>query len=226
LRNVLVVGDLHLPFEKKGYLEFCKRIHKECKCTEVVMIGDLVDNHAISYHEHDPDGWSPVEEMAEADKKLKKWFKAFPKVKLCRGNHDVLVDRKGKTVGLPQRCFAAFRDIWNLPEEWVDDFQFIIGGVLYTHGTRCGKNAHLATAQDNAMSTVIGHSHAYAGVQYWANERDLMFGVNCGCGIDRHSYAMSYGKKFPSKPIISCAVISYSRHGINPTIFTMPIGGK
>jgi hypothetical protein len=111
--------------------------------------------------------------------------------------------------------------MWKLPDGWVDDFQFIIDGVLYTHGTRCGKNAHLLTAQDNAMSTVMGHSHSWAGVAYWANERNLMFGMNVGSGVDRHSYAMDYGKAFATKPIISCGVVSYSKKGVNPTIYTM-----
>lgn len=30
--------------------------------------------------------------------------------------------------------------------------------------------------------------------------------MQVGCGIDRNSYAMAYGKNFP-KPFISCAVV-------------------
>jgi len=113
--NVLVIGDTHLPFESKHYLDFLVETHKKYHCKKVVHIGDLVDNNSISYHEHNPDGWSPCNEMKETDDHLVDWFKAFPKLKLCRGNHDRLVDRKAKTVGLPSRCFAPFRDIWSLP---------------------------------------------------------------------------------------------------------------
>src|SRR3990167_4579601 len=105
IKNVLVIADTHIPFEKKGYLDFCRRIHKAYKCVRIIHIGDLVDNNAISYHEQDPDGWSPEDEMKESDKHLEEWFKAFPQVSLCLGNHDRLPDRKGKTVGLPRRCF-------------------------------------------------------------------------------------------------------------------------
>ena len=48
---VLVIGDLHLPFVKDGYLEFCIWVYKKYNCTEVVFIGDILDNHASSYHE-------------------------------------------------------------------------------------------------------------------------------------------------------------------------------
>lgn len=222
MKNVLVIGDTHLPFCHKKYLSFCKRLYKELDCDEVVHIGDLVDNHAISYHEHDPNGWSPEHEMQQVDRVLKDWFKAFPVVKLCLGNHDRLPDRKGKTVGLPRRCFRSFRDMWQLPNGWTDDFQFIIGDVLYTHGTGySGKYAHIQAAFDNRMSTVIGHSHSVAGVEYIANEREKIFGMNVGCGIDVKSYAFEYGKGFRRKPILSAGVVSYTSRGTNATVYTM-----
>jgi predicted phosphodiesterase len=222
-KSVLVIGDTHEPFTHPSYLDFCKRIYRELKCTEVVHIGDIVDNHAISYHEHDPDGWSPEHEMKEADKKLQRWFKAFPKVMLCTGNHN-LVDRKGKTVGLPKRCFRPFRDMWNLPDGWKDDFSFIIDGVKYTHGTGyAGRLAHLQCAIDNRMSAVIGHLHSTAGIEYSANERDCIFGMNVGCGIDKKAYAFDYGRDFKLKPIISCGVVEYTRWGANPRLFKMDL---
>ena len=58
--------------------DFCLDIKRRVKCEQVVHIGDLCDNHAISYHEHDPNGRSPIDEMREADKHLKEWLKAFP----------------------------------------------------------------------------------------------------------------------------------------------------
>ena len=220
--NTLVIADLHCPFEHKDYLAFCKRIHKQLNCNRVVMIGDLVDNHSISYHEHDPDGWSPYHEMKETDKHLAPWFKSFPKLSLCRGNHDALVDRKGKTVGLPKRAFREFRDIWNLPDGWADDFEFVFNKVKYTHGTGyAGKYAHIQAAVDNRMSTVIGHLHSVAGVEYMANNYDLIFGMCVGCGIDKKKYAFAYGKDFRRKPVLGCGVVSYTKHGTNATFFPM-----
>jgi predicted phosphodiesterase len=219
--SVLIIGDTHFPFVKKGYLDFCLDIKRRVKCEQVVHIGDLCDNHAISYHEHDPNGRSPIDEMTEADKHLKEWFKAFPSLFLCKANHD-LVDRKARTEGLPDRLFKPFRDIWKLPRGWKNEFAFEIDNVRYQHGTGySGDNAHLKAAYNNRQSSVIGHTHANAGVGYIANEKDCIFGMNVGCGIDKDTYAMNYGRDFKKKPIISCGVVT--DHGQYCQIFTMPI---
>ena len=224
MNRVLVIGDCHIPFERFDYLEFCQRIYKEFDCNVVVHVGDLVDNHAISYHEHDPDGSSPADEMERADKALKEWFKVFPKVLLCKGNHDRMVDRKAKTVGLPSRAFRAFREIWNLPRGWKDDFRHEIDGVQYLHGEGySGDLAHLKAAYDNRMPTVIGHLHSVCGIDYSANERDCIWGMSVGCGVDRDSYAMAYGKTHKRKPILACGLVEYTKHGANPRLFTMDL---
>lgn len=222
MNNTLVIADTHIPFEHRHYLSFCKRIYRDLKCSEVVHIGDLVDNNSISYHENDPNGWSPEDEMKEADKHLKEWFKAFPKLHITWGNHDHLVDRKGRTIGLPKRCFRSFRDMWNLPDGWKDGYEFILDNVLYTHGIGySGANGHIQAAFDNRMSTVIGHLHAHAGVEYIANSKDLIFGMNVGCGIDAKKYAFSYGRGFRRKPIVSCGVVSHTKFGINAAVYPM-----
>lgn len=207
--TILVIGDTHLPFELENYLEFCLEIYNRCKCKTVVHIGDLVDNHSISYHEHNPDGKSPKDELIEAKEHLKHWFKAFPRLFLCRGNHDSLVDRKGKTVGLPEEVFKPYREIWDLPKSWRDDWDFELNGVRFQHGTGySGKYGHIQAAYDNRQSTVIGHTHSSLGGEYIANYKDRIFGMNVGCGIDRKKYAFTYGRDFRFKPIIGCGIVS------------------
>ena len=220
--NTLIISDTHIPFCHPDYLTFCKRIHKHFKCSRVVHIGDLVDNHAISYHDHDPDGWSPEDEMKVADAHLKAWFKAFPSVYLCLGNHDRLPDRKGKTVGLPSRCFRTFKQMWNLPLGWQTAFEWEFDDVLYKHGTGfSGKYPHMSAAIDARQHCVIGHLHAVSGVEYIANSKQVMLGMSVGCGVHRKTYAFNYGKDFRRKPIVSCGVISVTPYGVNGTVYPM-----
>ena len=58
-RNVLVVGDLHEPFCKDGYLEFCQEQYDTWNCNQVIYIGDIIDNHYTSFHEIDIEAIAP-----------------------------------------------------------------------------------------------------------------------------------------------------------------------
>lgn len=147
--------------------------------------------------------------MREADEHLKRWFGAFPELYLCRGNHDRLVSRKGKTFGLPDRVLKTFREMWEFPQGWKDDYSWEFYGVRFTHGTGLsGEKAHIRAAMMNRQSCVIGHVHSTLATNYLVSERDRIFAVNCGCGIDRHSYAFEYGKEILNKPALGCAVVT------------------
>ena len=214
--NVLVIGDTHIPFEREGYLEHCQRVRDKYDCQTIVHVGDEVDNHAISYHEHDPDGYSAGHEILVAYARLQKWIKVFPEMYICEGNHTLLPLRKAKTAGLPRAYIKTYNELWDAPESWHWQYQWEIDEVIYTHGMGSGgANGHRARAEKNRQSTVIGHVHSYAGAAYLASNKDLIFGMNVGCGIDIKTYGMEYGKDFATRPTISCGVVlDYGRIAI------------
>lgn len=205
--NILVIGDLHEPFSLKGYLEHCKKMQIKYRCGIVMFMGDIVDNHSISYHEHDPDLWSPIQEMEKADKKLSEWFEAFPKAYVVWGNHDRLPSRKGKTAGLPKRCFKSFREMWKFPDGWIDGPRFIIHNVLFKHVGKSGTNGPLATAIVNRINVCIGHTHSVGVIGWNVSVKDRIFGMNPGCGVNYKHMAFAYGKDIDNKPFIGCGVI-------------------
>ena len=84
--NVLVIGDLHEPFCLDTYLEFCIDKYYEYKCTEVVFIGDIIDNHYSSYHESSADGMGGLAELELAIKRIARWRNAFPMATVIIGN--------------------------------------------------------------------------------------------------------------------------------------------
>lgn len=218
--NVLVIGDTHEPFTKEGYLAFCRKIQEEYDCGTVVHIGDLVDNHAVSYHEKDPDGLSAGREFSEALARCKRWYYTFPNVKICIGNHDALPFRKAFTAGLPKTWLKSYQELLQSPSTWEWNFKHIINGIIFQHGTGLsGEMAAINTARENRQSTVIGHLHTVCNTRYLASYKDLIFGVTVGCGIDHEKYAFAYGKENSRKPVIACAVIV---NGI-PINIPMPI---
>jgi len=214
--NVLVIGDTHEPFCKDGYLEHCLKVQKDYNCGTVVHIGDLIDNHCISYHEHDPDGKSPGDEYILALNNCEKWFKAFPDVLICIGNHDRLPFRKAYTAGLPKNWLKSYQEMFKSPKGWKWDFVHKVNGVIYQHGTgMSGEMASINAARENRQSTVIGHLHTVCNTRFLASHKDLIFGMSVGCGIDHTKYAFAYGKENTRKPVLSCGVVLNGKLPIN-----------
>lgn len=216
-----IVGDVHLPFAHPGYRAFCQDTFKKYHVDEVVMIGDVVDMHALSFHDHDPNGMSAEDEAAKAACGVKQWYKAFPDAKVCIGNHDARQFRAAQKAGIPDRYIRTYADVWQTPK-WKWDLEHNIEGVLYEHGTgSSGKDGAFNRAIAQRTSVVIGHIHSYAGIKYHANPTSRIFGLNVGCGIDIGTYAFDYGKMFPVRPILGCGIVVDGDLGF---FVPMPIG--
>lgn len=202
IRNVLVIGDPHIPFIKEGYLQFCKSIYEKYNCSKVIIIGDLLDNHAGSFHESDPDGMSAGDELSVSEKMIYEMYAMFPNALVCLGNHDLIPDRKAFSAGISKKWIKRIDEILNLPN-WTFAEEFVIDGVLYTHGT--GRKARQRCIQE-FTSIVQGHYHSDTYYETFVSEHKLLFALQVGCGIDRRSYAMAYGKHF-KKPQLNCGVV-------------------
>ncbi len=199
---VLVIPDLHSPFIKKGFLDFCKDISYKYGCNRTVFIGDLLDNHYSSFHESDPDGLSAGDELDVAIDKLNLYIDAFPHAKVCLGNHDNIPNRKAFTGGLSKRWIRSIEEIidapgWEFAEEWH------IEGVLYTHGT--ARKARFR-AKDELINIVQGHYHSESYIEYYVGLYRKIFAMQVGSGIDRRSYGMAYGRHF-KKVHLNCGVV-------------------
>lgn len=207
MARVLAIGDTHCPFMEKNYPEFLERIRDTHHCDTVVHIGDEVDNHALSFHTDETDALGATCEGAAAQRQLNDLYQRFPLVKVCLGNHSRLPERRAKEARIPKRWLKDYGEAWNSPPGWKWDNRWYIDGVMYTHGTMSGKTAHALLAERSRCSAVQGHTHSYGGVQYLASDHDLIFGMNCGCGIDCSAYAFRYGRDFANRPTLGCGVV-------------------
>ena len=193
--RVLVIGDLHEPFCLEGYLEFCKKQYDIHNCNKVVFIGDIIDNHYSSYHESSADGLGGKYELEQAVKKLRRWYKAFPKADVTLGNHDRIIIRKAQTSNIPSKQIKEYKEVLETPKwNFVTDVYY--DGVRYVHGDKSGK-PRMATKRD-MVSTVSGHYHTDMYCEWLFGKTRAIFALAVGCGIDSKSYAMGYmqgGKK-------------------------------
>jgi hypothetical protein len=207
-RPTLLVGDLHAPFMHRDAVRFLAAVKRQYRPAEVVFLGDVADQHALSRFVRDPSGLSAGHELKRARRQLAPLYDLFPEVKVCWGNHDRRIYDRAAEAGIPEETIRGMREILSHPDgwQWADEWE--VGGVVCEHGTGfSGKDAHLKAAAANMQPTAIGHIHAHAGVGFVGNRRHLFWGFNVGCLIDHKAYAFAYAKRSPAKPIIGVGLV-------------------
>lgn len=206
--TVLSIPDIHFPAHHPDTFSFLKAVKKKFKPDEVVCLGDEIDAAGLGDWDHDPDAPSPGDELRKAVKLMHELYDIFPTVKVCISNHTDRIYRKPFKAGIPKNLIKSYAEILEAPKGWQWAESWEVDGILYEHGEGfSGKDGALKAAQANMQSTVIGHLHAHAGIQYYANARHLIWGFNAGCLIDRANPAFNYGKHIKAKPIIGVGLI-------------------
>jgi len=202
-----IIGDTHEPVSHPGYLQFCQDIFDAWDCDVFVHIGDLADSQAISFHANNPMCPGPNDEVELTQIAVDKWHEAFPKMRVCIGNHDERVIRLAESVQIPSRFIRNHAEVWNTPD-WEYEHDFILDDTYYFHGTgNGGIHPSWNVAGKMLMPVVMGHIHSAAGINWRANPLRRIFGVDVGCGIDVRAYQFAYGRHIKRRPILSCAVV-------------------
>jgi len=205
--RVLVIGDIHLPYEHPEYLEFCKSIYHKHNCNLVVLTGDVVDAHATSRHPVIPDAYGAGDELQYSIDKLKFWHDAFPYAKVCIGNHDARMNRAASDAKIPVKWIKEYKEVLEVPT-WEFADEFIFDDIIYLHGMgTSGMSAAIKRALYAGKSVCMGHLHSESSVIYQRTSGRNIFGMIVGCGVDMKSYAMMYAKNNPKQSILSCGVI-------------------
>lgn len=207
--RVLVIGDIHEPFVRTGYLEYCLKIQAAYNCNRTVFIGDVIDNHYSSYHETDPDGMGGGQELERAIEGVRKWRDAFPVADVIIGNHDRLVMRKAFSSSVPRAWIKSYNEVLGTNWNWTE--RIVIDGVQYVHGE--GGTAR-NKAKSDMMSTVQGHIHTQAYTEWLVGRNFKVFGMQVGCGVDAESYAAAYARAF-KRQAIGCGVVIGGHTAIN-----------
>lgn len=206
--TILVIPDLHAPFQHPQALNFLSEVQRKYKPGHIICIGDEIDSHALSHWDHDPDGYSAGHEFQEAVKFLHQLYKIFPSVKCCTSNHTARYFKRAFKAGIPAAFLRSYSEVLEAPKDWQWADNWEINGILFEHGEGfSGQNAALNAMKGNMQSTVIGHVHSYAGVQYYNTPKQTLFGMNVGCLLNNEAYSFKYGRHFKVKPALGCGII-------------------
>lgn len=222
-KKILVISDMHLPYQHKDAIKFLAEIKKEFKPDTVISIGDLLDGHALSFHDSNPDLFSAGHELKKAKEYVRQLEDLFPKLVEVDSNHSSLIYRRALKHGLPREYLKDYGDFLETKKwQWVDDLT-----LTMSNGQRCffthGRSADiLKVSQTMGMSAVQGHYHTKFLISWWANPDNLFFSMNVGCMINQKSLAFAYAKNFKTRFIIGCGIII---NGI-PRLLPMVLNAK
>lgn len=207
MARVLAIGDIHAPVCHPGYLPFCRDLVTKHKIDTIVFIGDVVDWHGVSFHARHPEAPGPKDEYELAYECIQEWKRAFPRAKVCIGNHDERLIRLAETVNIPSKFLRDYTEIWGTPT-WKWDYDHIIDDVYYFHGVGTGGIYPAPTSMRKMlMSVVQGHIHSAAGIKWAASPMRRIFGMDTGCGIDDKAIAFAYGRHQKVRSMIGAGVI-------------------
>lgn len=221
-KSVLVISDTHFPYQHPDAIRFLAAIKNRYSPERVVHIGDEVDFHAMSFHDHDPDLASPGQELANARLAIRRLVNLFPIVDVLESNHGSLVYRRAKAFGLPNMAIRSYREVLEAPEGWKWHSELVLklsdGSLcLLAHGKT--KNA-LTWGRSVAMHTVNGHFHEDFSIQYWKSPRGLFWSMVVSCLIDDKGLAFAYNKLHVKRPILGVGLILNGHPVLVPMLLT------
>ena len=223
-KSILVISDLHAPYNHRDALLFLSKIKDKFKPDLIINVGDELDNHAISFHDTDPDLMSAGAELKQARAFLHKLNELFPEMYIANSNHTSLNYRRSKKYGMSKELILPYRDLifgerkndsvirpnnrgagWH----WADSFIVRASDGSYfkvKHGDG-SLNDNTAEINANRISVVRGHYHSNFDITYSASEFDLLWCMTTGWLGDDDSLAFAYNKKQAKRPINGCGVI-------------------
>lgn len=205
--RVLVIPDLHCPFQHPDAWRFLRAVIRRYRPTRAVCLGDELDLHALSEHDHDPDGMSAGDELEKGigPQGLRPLMDLIPDLDLCISNHTSRGYRKAKKHGIPSAFIRDYREVLKSPPGWRWHDRVEVDGVNHEHGEGVsGYLGALKRALSRMQPTWIGHLHTNGGILWAANSLHLIFAGNAGwLGWDP-AYAFAYAKHFPAKPTVGC----------------------
>lgn len=218
--RILFISDLHIPYHHPDSFDFLRYLKDKYKPTRVICLGDELDKHSLSYHDSDPDLYSAGHELEVSIAFIQELEEIFPKMDILESNHGSLVWRKAKTNGIPKHYIKSYNDVLGVGKDWRWHFDMTLD---LPDGTQCyvhhGKASDvLKLSQQMGMSAVQGHYHTDLGARFWANPNGLYFGMQCGCLIDRESYAFAYSNVNIKKQLIGTGLIIDSLPVIEPMV--------
>ena len=204
--KVMVVSDIHLPFQDNDAVEIMKSYAKDYKPNHFVINGDLLDFYNLSDFDKHPDRkYSVMQEIVDGRNFLKDMRKTVGKhcqMYMTEGNHDARLQRYlVKNPELADFPELKLPNLLRLKEQGIkysgvstdywskDTGHFKFGDMVVLHGDNrfngASTSAYSGYSAKNTMfklqtSVTMGHIHRLAMVHH-RTPHGQMIGLEQGC---------------------------------------------
>ena len=207
--RILFISDLHIPFHHEDSFDFLRHLKQKYNPTRVICLGDELDKNSLSYHEKNPDLYSPGHELQVSIPFIHELEEIFPKMDILESNHGSLVWRKAQSSGIPKHYIKSYQDVLGVGDGWKWRFDMVIdlpdGSQCYVHH---GKTSDIVKlSQTMSMHAVSGHFHEKFKIDFWANPQGLYWGMSVGCLIDDNPLAFNYNNVNLKRPLIGTGLV-------------------
>lgn len=218
--RILIISDLHIPYNHPDSFEFLQYLKDKYKPTRVICMGDELDKHSLSFHDSDPDLPSAGDELRRSIPLIKQLEGMFPVMDILDSNHGSMIYRKAKHHGIPKSYIKSYNEVLGVGEGWQWHFDLTVelpnGTYCYFHHGKASDVKRLS--QTMGMNAVQGHHHESFKIDYWGNPLNLLFGMQVGCMIDDSALAFTYNNVNLKRPVIGTGLIIDSVPVLEPMI--------
>lgn len=218
--RILIISDIHIPYHHPDSLEFLQYLKDKYQPTRIICMGDELDKHALSFHDHDPNLPSAGDELKISLPVIAELNRMFPVMDILESNHGSLLYRKAHANGIPKQYLKSYNEVLNVNSDWKWWYDMTItlpnGNKCYFHH---GKSANVTkTSQTMSMCAVQGHYHETFKIEYWGNPNGLFWAMQTGCLINDNALAFNYNNVNLKRPIIGTGLIIDSQPLLEPMV--------
>ncbi len=152
------------------------------------------------------------QELSESLDELRRWYEAFPYLKLATSNHGLRWLRKAAEADILEELIIPYKQMikapstWHWADSWDIKCKYPIR-MIHGHQGYSGKDGHRNAVIDHKRNMVIGHIHSHAGTSFVDTGDGIKWGMNVGSLINRDTYAFNYSKYHRHKAVLSCGVV-------------------
>ncbi len=214
IKRAIILPDVHIDEKVSPIYKIVKKLIKDIKIDEIILLGDFADIASLSAWDYDKkrpmEGRRYKKEMTTLNNELDFLQKYSKKITYLEGNHEFRIerylDKNPEMEGL-----IELKEQLSLDKRRIKFIKFNklykLGKCRFTHGMYTGKYHATKHLQALGCSIVYGHGHRAQSDMMCMKMQDPIMAYGLGCLCDKQP---DYLKNRPSNWINQFAIYEWS----------------